>query len=289
MLIGQPAMELYGPAGGALTLGGGGAIRGWEGGERLRSAAMSGHSKWSTIKRKKGAADAKRGKIFTQLIRELTMAARLGGGDPGSNARLRMAITNARGQNMPKDNIERAIKKGTGELEGEQYEEILYEGYGPGGTAVMVAAVTDNRNRTVSELRHLFGKHSGNLGASGCVAFLFEKRGLLRFELESRVDELIEAAIEANARDVLEEAGTLEVLTGPEDFEAVKGALVAAGFTPRLAEVSMVPQTTVELSGTEAQTMLKLFEALDEHNDVKHVYANFDISDQEMVRAAQAG
>ena len=251
---------------------------------------MSGHSKWSTIKRKKGAADAKRGKIFTQLIRELSAAARLGGGNPGANPRLRLAIDRARGQNMPKDNIDRAIKKGTGELEGQSYEEIRYEGYGPGGTAVIVDSLTDNRNRTVSEVRHIFGKYGGNLGASGCVAYLFDKKGVLIYSDEGLDgDALMEAAIESNALDVIEEGEAIQVQTRPEDFEAVKSALEAKSFVPDSAELSMVPQTTVKLGGKDAQTMLKLFEALDEHEDVKQIYANFDISDEELVAAAEAG
>jgi YebC/PmpR family DNA-binding regulatory protein len=251
---------------------------------------MSGHSKWSTIKRKKAAADAKRGKVFTQLIRELTISARVGGSDPAANPRLRLAIDNARSQNMPKDNIERAIKKGAGELEGEQYEEVLYEGYGPGGVAVMVDTVTDNRNRTVSEIRHLFTKFGGNLGASGCVSYLFEKKGVLMFESEALdADRLFEVAIDANALDVSEDGNFLEVDTEPEEFEAVKRSLSGAGFDPQSSEVTMVPQTKIQLSGREAQSMLRLFEALDDHDDVRQVYANFDISEEEMVQAAQGG
>jgi YebC/PmpR family DNA-binding regulatory protein len=251
---------------------------------------MSGHSKWSTIKRKKAATDAKRGKIFTQLIRELTMAARAGGGNPDANPRLRLAIENARSQNMPGANIERAIKKGTGELQGESFEEIRYEGYGPGGTAVMVDALTDNKNRTVGEIRHLFTKYGGNLGASGCVSYLFDQRGVLVFDTESvDADTLMEAAIEADADDLVEESGSLEVRTDPHAFEAVKRALESKGWSAWNAEISMLPQTIVKLSGAEAQSMLKLFEALDEHDDVKQVYANFDISEQEMRQAAGAG
>jgi YebC/PmpR family DNA-binding regulatory protein len=251
---------------------------------------MSGHSKWSSIKRKKAVVDAKRGKVFTQLIRELTIAARIGGGDPDANPRLRLAIDTARSQNMPKDNIERAIKKGTGELESEQYSEVMYEGYGPGGAAVMVQTVTDNRNRTVSGIRHLFSKYGGNLGASGCVAYLFEKKGVLQYDTEGiEVEVLIDSAIEADALDVGEAGDTVEVHTDPESFEAVRDALRAKGFEPASAEVTMVPQTTVRLAGRDAQTILKLFESLDEHDDVKQVYANFDISEEEMVEAVQAG
>ena len=251
---------------------------------------MSGHSKWSTIKRKKAATDAKRGKIFTQLIRELTIAARAGGGNPDANPRLRLAMDNARSQNMPGANIERAIKKGTGELQGESYEEIRYEGYGPGGTAVMVDALTDNRNRTVGEIRHLFTKYGGNLGANGCVSYLFEQRGVLVFETETLdSDALMEAAIEAGADDLDEESGTFEVRTDPHEFEAVKRALESKGWSPWNAEISMLPQTTVNLGGGEAQSMLKLFEALDDHDDVKQVYANFDISEEEMQQVAGVG
>ncbi|MFQ5513374.1 MAG: YebC/PmpR family DNA-binding transcriptional regulator [Myxococcota bacterium] len=250
---------------------------------------MSGHSKWSTIKRKKGAADAKRGKVFTQLIRELTIAARTGGGSPHANPRLRLAIDKARGQNMPKDNIERAIKKGTGELEGDRLEEVRYEGYGPGGVAVIVDTLTDNRNRTVGDIRHLFGKFGGNLGASGCVSYLFEKKGVLIYDAEAIDREaLMEGAIEANALDVNEDEQTIEVQTVPEEFETVQQALEKLGFVPQSAEISMVPQTTMKLTGKEAQTMLKLYEALDEHEDVKQVFANFDIADEELMEAAGA-
>ncbi|MEE9280376.1 MAG: YebC/PmpR family DNA-binding transcriptional regulator [Myxococcota bacterium] len=249
---------------------------------------MSGHSKWATIRRKKDAKDARRGKAFTQLIREISIAARLGGGDADANPRLRLARARARAVNMPKDNIERAIKKGTGELEGESYEEIRYEGYGPGGVALIVDAVTDNRNRTVGEVRHIFGKHAGNLGASGCVAYLFDRAGVLEFDRE-RLDAeaLIEAAIEANAQDVSEDDDAVRVQTAPEDFAAIKEALEATGFTPASAEIQMLPQTTVEVSGRDAQTVLKLFEALDDHEDVRGVYANFEISEEELQKAAE--
>ena len=247
---------------------------------------MSGHSKWSTIKRKKGAADAKRGKVFTQLIREIQMAAKLGGGDPEANPRLRMASEKARGQNMPKDNIERAIRRGTGELEGESFEEIRYEGYGPSGVAIIVDTVTDNRNRTVGEIRHLFSKYGGNLGASGCVAYLFDKRGVLVFDARRvDADALMEAAIEANAADVAEDGDTIEVITSPETFEEVKRALEAASFTPESTELCIVPQTTVKLEGRDAEFTLKLMELLDEHDDVQRVSANFDIAD-DVMRAA---
>jgi YebC/PmpR family DNA-binding regulatory protein len=250
---------------------------------------MSGHSKWSTIRRKKGANDAKRGKVFTQLIREISMASRLGGGDADHNPRLRLAVQKARGLNMPKDNIERAIKKGTGELEGAEYEEIRYEGYGPGGVALIVDALTDNRNRTVGEVRHLFSKHNGNLGPSGCVAYLFDRRGVLEFDREGLdAEALMETAIEADAEDVIEEDDTIRVDTTPESFEPVKQALESAGFEAAAAEIQMIPQSTVRLSGKDAQTMLRLYEQLDEHEDIGHVYANFDISDRELLAAANA-
>ena len=245
---------------------------------------MSGHSKWSTIKRKKAATDAKRGKLFTQLIREITIAAKTGGGDPGANPRLRLSVDKARSMNMPKDNIERAIKKGTGELEGESYEEIRYEGYGPGGVAIMIEVLTDNRNRTAGEIRHLFSKNAGNLGSNGCVAYLFDKVGILEFDRENLdADALMEAAIEADASDVVEDADTITAQTTPESFESVKQALVEGGFDPAVAEIQMVPQTTVKLMGKEAETMLRLYEALDDHEDVKQVFANFDISEQDML------
>lgn len=245
---------------------------------------MSGHSKWSTIKRKKGANDAKRGKIFTQLIRELVMAAKLGGSDVESNPRLRLAVDKARGQNMPKDNIERAIKRGAGEIEGESYEEIRYEGYGPGGVAVIVETLTDNRNRTVGEVRNIFSKHGGNLGENGCVSYLFDKRGLLVFDRADGLDgdALVEAAIEANAQDVVELPEAVEVHTDPEDFEPVRQALLGAAFEAATAEIAMLPQTTISIQGREAETMLKLMEALDDNDDIQQVYANFDISEEEM-------
>ncbi len=250
---------------------------------------MSGHSKWSTIKRKKGAKDAKRGKIFTQLIREISMAARLGGGDPHANPRLRLAIAKSRATNMPKDNIDRAIKKGTGELEGVSYEEIRYEGYGPAGVALIVDAVTDNRNRTVGELRHILSKHAGNLGATGCVAYLFDRAGVLEFDREGLdADGVMEAAIDADAADVIEDEDAVRVQTAPEQLEAVKEALESVGFTPASAEIQMLPQTTVKVTGKDAQTLLNLLEALDDHEDVGGVYANFDISEDELQKAAEA-
>ena len=248
---------------------------------------MSGHSKWSTIKRKKAATDAKRGKLFTQLIREITVAARQGGGDPLGNPRLRLAMDKARSLNMPKDNIERAVRKGSGAEGGEQYEEIRYEGYGPGGAAVIVDTLTENRNRTVGEIRHLFSKHGGNLGANGCVAYLFEQTGVMEFDREGvDSDLLMEAAIDADASDVLEDGEAIRALARPDAFERVKQLLEERGFAPAVAEIQMLPQSSVALTGKDAQTMVKLFEALDDHEDVKQVYANFDISDQELLAAA---
>jgi YebC/PmpR family DNA-binding regulatory protein len=248
---------------------------------------MSGHSKWSTIKRKKGAADAKRGKIFTKLIREIATAARLGGGDADANPRLRLAIDKARIANMPKDNIERGIKKGTGGTDTEAYDEALYEGYGPGGTAVMVETLTDNKNRTVGEVRYVFNKFGGNLGASGCVGYLFEKKGLIQFDAEGiDSDALLEAALEAGAEDVVEGEENIEVVTAPSAFEEVKRTLEAAGFAPAAASISLEASTTVTLEGKEAETMLSLADALEDLDDVQSVNANFDISDEEMARLA---
>ncbi len=248
---------------------------------------MSGHSKWSTIKRKKGAADAKRGKVFTKLIREIATAARLGGGDPDANPRLRLAVDKARGANMPKDNIARAIAKGTGSGEGDAYEEVVYEGYGPGGTAILIETLTDNRNRTVGDVRHVLGKHGGNLGASGCVAYLFEKKGLLSFEgngLDG--DALLEAALEAGAEDVVEGDGAVEVVTTPAGFDAVREGLEGGGYRPASGGVTMQPSSTVKLEGAHAEAMLRLMDALDDLDDVQQVFANFDISDEEMARLA---
>ena len=248
---------------------------------------MSGHSKWSTIKRKKGAADAKRGKIFTKLIREVATAARIGGGDPDGNPRLRMVIDKARAANMPKENIARGIKKGLGATESEAYDEVVYEGYGPGGTAIYLETLTDNRNRTVGEVRHILTKHGGNLGASGCVAYLFEKRGVLSFDREGvDVDALLEAALEAGAEDVQESEITIDVVTEPGLFESVRRALEEQNFQPAQAEVTMQPSTVVKLEGKEAEAMLLVADALEELDDVQNVYANFDISEEEMTRIA---
>lgn len=248
---------------------------------------MSGHSKWATIKRKKGAADARRGKLFSKLNRELATAARLGGGDPAANPRLRLVLDKARAANMPKDNIERAIAKGTGEAGGDAYEEVAYEGYGPGGVAVYVEALTDNRNRTVSEVRHVLGRYGGNLGASGCASHLFDKKGVLEFDREGLdVDALLEAALEAGAEDAVEGRDVVEVTTSPGDFEQVRRALVERGFEPAHGHVAMQPISTVKLEGPEARSMLSLADALEELDDVQNVYANFDISDEEMAQYA---
>ena len=246
---------------------------------------MSGHSKWATIKRKKGAADAKRGKLFTKLIREISTAARLGGGDPAANPRLRLVVEKARAANMPKDNIERAIRKGTGEEGDARYEEVVYEGYGPAGVAVMLSTLTDNRNRTVGEIRHALTRFGGNLGQSGCVAHVFEKKGVIEFDRPGLdLDRLYEVGLEAGAEDVMEGEGTVEVVTDPRSFEAVRDALSARGFAPALAEVTMRPTSTVKLEGVQAEAMLKLAEALEDLDDVQSVYANFDIAEAEMER-----
>jgi YebC/PmpR family DNA-binding regulatory protein len=250
---------------------------------------MSGHSKWSTIKHKKAAKDAKRGKLFTKLIKEITVAAKLGGGDINANPRLRTAVTTARANSMPTDNIDRAIKKGTGELEGVTYDEVTYEGYGPGGAAVLVMAVTDNRNRTVSELRHLFGRFGGNMGEAGCVGWMFSKKGILTVE-KPGVDEerLIEVALEAGADDVADDADVFTVTTPPDAFEAVKEALDKAKIAAASAALSMVPSTTLSLTGTQAEQTLKLVEELEDHDDVQEVASNFDIPPDELERLSAA-
>lgn len=245
---------------------------------------MSGHSKWSTIKRKKGAIDAKRGKIFTKLIKEITVAARMGGGDPDANPRLRTAVLAAKTENMPKDNIERAIKKGTGDLDGASYEEILYEGYGPGGVAVLVETMTDNKNRTVADVRHFFSKSGGNLGESGCVAWMFEKKGVVVVEKETISEEdLLELALEAGAEDVIEEDATFQVVSAPEDFNELVENLDNADLAYVEASVQMMPKNTVDVSEeSTARSLLKLLENLDDHDDVQKVHANFDIPDELM-------
>jgi len=246
---------------------------------------MSGHSKWSTIKRKKGAADAKRGKVFTKIIKEIIIAARSGGGDINSNPRLRTAVLAAKAENMPRDNIDRAIKKGTGELEGVNYEEFTYEGYGPGGVAMLLEVLTDNKNRTVAEVRHIFSKQNGNLGEAGCVSWMFEKKGLISVDKTGAdEDRLIEVALDAGALDVKDTGKEFDVTTPPDTFEVVKKKLETTGFKSTYGEVTMVPQTTVRLSGKEAEQMLKLMEGLEDSDDVQKVYANFDIADEEMER-----
>lgn len=244
---------------------------------------MSGHSKWSSIKHKKGAADAKRGKIFSKLIKEITVAARLGGGDPDGNPRLRTVIQAAKAENMPKDNIDRAIKKGTGELEGVNYEEVSYEGYGPGGVALLVECLTDNKNRTVADIKHILDRHGGNLGEPGCVAWMFQKKGMIVFD-KGKVDEeiLLEVALEAGAEDVKDEETEFEVMILPSDFETVKKAFDDKEMVYTVAEVSMVPQSTVKLEGKKAEQMLNLMEALEDNDDINNVYANFDIPDEVM-------
>ena len=245
---------------------------------------MSGHSKWSTIKRKKGAIDAKRGKIFTRLIKEITVAARGGGGDPEGNPRLRSAIATAKSENMPKDNIARAIKKGTGEIAGEVYDEIMYEGYGPGGVAILVECLTDNRNRTVADVRHYFSKNNGNLGESGCVAYMFDKKGLILVDKEGMSEEeIMDKALEAGADDVIEEENEFQILTAPEDFDAVREALEEAGVKFLEADISMIPQNTVEITEENiGKSLLKLMESLEDHDDVQNVFSNFDIGDELM-------
>lgn len=246
---------------------------------------MSGHNKWSSIKHRKGAQDAKRGKIFTKLIKEITVAARAGGGDIEANPRLRSAVAAAKVENMPKDNIERAIKKGSGDLEGVSYEENSYEGYGPGGAAILVESLTDNKNRAVAEIRHIFNKYGGNMGENGCVAWMFDKKGYLRVDKAVVAEEkLMEIALEAGAEDVLEDDDSFEVTTEPQDFEGIKEALEAAGIPFSDAEVTMLPQTLNPLTGTEAERMLKLMEAMEDCDDVQKVYTNADIPD-DMVNA----
>ncbi len=245
---------------------------------------MSGHSKWHTIKHKKGALDAKRGKIFTKLIKEITVAARTGGtGDVDSNARLRKAVTDAKAQNMPNDTIDRALKRGTGELEGVNYDEITYEGYGPNGVAVLVETMTDNRNRTVAEIRHVFSKNGGNMGEAGSVAWMFDKKGYLVIDKTAMgEDALFEVVIEAGADDMQDEGDVYEIFTAPEAFDAVHDAIKAAGIEPQAAEISMIPQNYIKLEGGDAKTMMKLYDALDDNDDVQKVYANFDIDESEM-------
>ncbi|MCU0573827.1 MAG: YebC/PmpR family DNA-binding transcriptional regulator [Syntrophobacteraceae bacterium] len=245
---------------------------------------MSGHSKWSTIRHKKGAADARRGKIFTKLIKEIMVAARMGGGDINGNPRLRAAVAAAKSENMPKDNIDRAIKKGTGDMGGVSYEEINYEGYAPGGIAVLVDVMTDNRNRAASDIRHIFSKNGGNLGEAGCVAWMFSKKGTIVFNKDAvSEDRLMELALEAGAEDVQDQGEQFEVTTALEDFNAVRTMFEDHGLTYELAELAMVPQTTVRIEDEKlAQQILRLLDALEDSDDVQHAYANFDIPDEIM-------
>jgi YebC/PmpR family DNA-binding regulatory protein len=244
---------------------------------------MSGHSKWASIKHKKGALDAKRGKIFTRLIKELTVAARNGGGDPDMNPRLRSVIADAKAANMPAENIKRAIRKGTGEEPGTTYEEAQYEAYGPGGAAVIIDVLTDNKNRTVGELRHMLEKHGGNLASTNAVAWMFNKKGYIVVE-KSKADEekLLGAVLEAGADDMQDDDDNWEILSAPDSFQAVRDAVKGLGIEPASAQVSMIPQNYVKLEGKVAQQMLKLMEALDDQDDVQHVWSNFDISEQEI-------
>lgn len=251
---------------------------------------MSGHSKWSSIKHKKAATDAKRGKLFTKLIKEITIAARLGGGDVKANPRLRTAVAAAKAQSMPNDNIDRAIKKGTGELGGNQFETVVYEGYGPGGVAIIAEALTDNRNRTVAEIRHLFGRHNGNLGETGCVGWMFKKKGIITVERDSADEEkLFELALDAGAEDMsTDDPETFQITTAPENYQAVRDALEKAGFKVADGEVALSPENTVRVSGHVAEQVLKLVEELEDHDDIQSVSANFDIDADELAHISAA-
>jgi YebC/PmpR family DNA-binding regulatory protein len=247
---------------------------------------MSGHSKWHTIKHKKGAADAKRGKVFEKAAKEIAVAARIGGGDLGSNARLRKAVADARAQSMPNEKIENAIKRGTGEIEGVSYDEITYEGYGPGGVAVYLECQTDNKNRTVAEIRHMFSKFGGNLGESGCVSWIFAKKGYIIVDKEAKSqDEMEELAIEVGAEDISDDGDTWEIFTAPEDFEQVRDSIVAAGIEPQSAQIEWVPSNWVSLAGGDAQKMIKLMVGLDDHDDVQKLATNADIAAEEFEKA----
>ena len=248
---------------------------------------MSGHSKWATIKHKKGALDAKRGKIFTRLIKEITMAAKSGGGDPEGNPRLRTAVVAAKAENMPADNIKRAIQRGTGELPGATYEEILFEGYGPGGVALLVDVTTDNRNRTVSEIRHAFGKNGGNLGESGSVAWMFHKKGYIVVpKSAAKEDDLMSLVLENGGDDLRDDGNDWEIVTDPSAFESVLNAVKGAGLETSVAEVSMIPQNYIKLEGQAANTMIRLLEAPEDHDDVQHVYSNFDVDTKQLEEVA---
>ena len=244
---------------------------------------MSGHSKWASIKHKKGVADARRGRLFTRIIKELTVAARDGGGDPSMNPRLRTVIADAKAANMPADNVKRAIRRGTGEEPGVSYEEVTYEAYGPGGAALLIECLTDNTNRAVGEIRHLLSKHNGNLGTTNSVAWMFEKHGHVVVEQGSADEEtLMTAAIDAGADDFREDGGNWEIVSSPEAFEAVREAVSAAGVTPLSAQIAMLPRSFVKVEGKAAQQMLKLMEALDDQDDVQHVWSNFDVEAREI-------
>ena len=244
---------------------------------------MAGHSKWANIQHRKGAQDKKRGKLFSKLIREITVAARMGGGDPGANPRLRLGMDKAFAANMPKETIERAIKRGSGEMDGENYEELRYEGYGPGGTAVIVDCMTDNRNRTASEVRHAFTKAGGNLGTDGSVAYLFSKTGLLSYPRGSNEDAIMEAALEAGAEDVVtNDDGSIDVITAPEEFEQVREAMAAAGLDTDMSEVTFSASTSAVLDRDDAEKLLRLVDALEDLDDVQEVYTNAEISDEIM-------
>ena len=245
---------------------------------------MSGHSKWSTIKRKKGAADAKRGKMFTKLIKEITISAREGGGDSGANPRLRLAIDNAKAANMPADNIERAIKKATGELEGVTYHELMYEGYGPGGVAMLIEVATDNKNRSVAEVRHLFSKYNGSMGENGSVAWMFDRKGIITLPVQNKTeDEIMDIVLEAGAEDLQTEDDYFEVQTDLESFEPVRKALVAAGLEIENASLQWIAKNTVNVSGDDAEKVMKIIEAMEDSDDVQNVYSNADF-DEDMIQ-----
>ncbi len=246
---------------------------------------MSGHSKWHSIKYKKAAQDAKRGKMFTKIIREMVVAARIGGGEPDTNPRLRKAIADAKGVNMPSDNIKRAILKGTGQLEGTTYEELSYEGYGVGGVAIFVETLTDNKNRTVSEVRYIFSKNGGNMGESGCVAWMFNRKGYIVVEkTKASEDELLDLILEAGAEDLREDGSNYEIFTAPDDFEAVVNALQENNIEIAASNLGYIPQNYVKLEGKQAQQLLRLMEELEDHDDVQSVWANFDIDEEEIAK-----
>lgn len=251
---------------------------------------MSGHSKWAQVKHKKAVVDAKKGKIFSKIVKEISVAARLGGGDTEGNPRLRVAIDKAKEVNMPQENIKRAIMKGTGELPGVSYEESIYEGYGPGGTAILLEVLTDNKNRTVSEIRHIMTKHDGNLGEAGCVSWMFEKKGYIIVEkTKTDEDSLMSVAIEAGAEDMKNDPGedSYEIITAPEDMNKVKASLEAAGISLSLAEITMLPKSYVALDGKSAEVMIRLVDALEDHEDVQNVYTNFDVPEEVMAKVGK--